>query len=582
MTARMRVSLLGTFVLLLAAALLAGSMATGKGDYDRYAGALERITWLDSQLDNAILRVHVGNEYTYDRITAILQEYLAMVPVLESHPDLGSLTTSIARKAALIERFKSFQAIFSNSSRLVVVLEDELRQSPEYQGLSNDFDPILTEILWAVVRNTVVEPASSSGAVRLALQRALDHPKYGHLAALPEWQFLRIHIDNLTRVSPQRNALFDDIRKEPVTRLIRPMSLSLDAAYESANTRSKSFQIASFILSATLLLLVIQKVSQIWRHKKELESRIEERTSQLKDANTALVREIEEKELAQKELAQAQKLEAIGQLSAGIAHEINTPTQYVGDNIRFLHESFSELLSLMGPIVGHGGNDPVSSIEDLRQQLESADFEFLMEEIPRATGESLEGIERVTGIVRALKEFAHPSKDKEPVDINRAIQSTSTVATNEWKYIANLELDLDETLPAVPCVVSEINQVVLNLIVNASHAISDAAGDSGEKGKISISTKQSGDFAEIVIQDSGTGIEPDVAERIFEPFFTTKDVGKGTGQGLAIAHNVIVEKHRGSIDVESEIGVGTIFSIQLPLTASNDTVDPGLQSANGV
>ena len=558
---------------MLAAALLAGSMATGKKDYDRYSGALERITWLDGQLDNAVLSVHVGSEHTYDRITAILQEYLAIVPVLESHPDLSSLTTAIVRKAALVERFKSFQAVYSNSSRFVIALEDELRRSPEYQHLGNDFDPILTAILWAIIRNTVVEPESDSDAVEAALQQALDHPKYEQLAVLPEWQFLRIHVDNLSRVSPQRKALFDDIRKEPVTRLIRPMSLSLDLAYESADTRSKLFQIASFVLSVTLLLLVIQNVSEIWHHKKELESRVEKRTSQLKDANTALVHEIEEKERAQKELAQAQKLEAIGQLSAGIAHEINTPTQYVGDNIRFLHESFSELLDVMGPIVGRGDNDPVASIEELRQQLESADFEFLMEEIPRAISQSLEGIERVTGIVRALKEFAHPSKEKAPVDINQAIQSTSTVATNEWKYIANLELDLDNALPAVPCVVSEINQVILNMIVNASHAISDVVGDSGEKGKISISTKQAGDFAEIVVQDSGTGMDPDVAERIFEPFFTTKDVGKGTGQGLAIAHNVIVEKHYGSIDVESEIGVGTAFLIQLPLTARNDDLE---------
>src|SRR5688572_12825209 len=255
---------------------------------------------------------------------------------------------------------------------------------------------------------------------------------------------------------------------------------------------------------------------------------------------------LEERDRLEDNLRQAQKLEAIGQLAAGIAHEINTPTQYVGDNLRFLKESFGELDSMLAHLVKLGGSPAGKLLAD-------ADFDYLKEEIPRALNQSLEGVDRVAKIVRAMKEFSHPAREKTATDLNRAIQSTITVASNEWKYVAEVDMDLDTNLPAVHCSPAEFNQVVLNIVVNAAHAIGDVVGDGARgKGKIRVKTRPEGDWAVVEISDTGCGMPPHIQQRIFDPFFTTKEVGKGTGQGLAIAHNVVVDKHGGSIKVQRD------------------------------
>ena len=290
----------------------------------------------------------------------------------------------------------------------------------------------------------------------------------------------------------------------------------------------------------------------------------------------AVKRDVTQQRALEKQLGEAQKLESIGRLAAGIAHEINTPTQYVGDNARFLQESFQDLLEVVNGIralLKTSGDEPPSaeSLNALREAIEAADVEYLAEEIPRAVEQSLEGIERVTRIVRAMKEFSHPAEDKTQLDLNRAIEGTVTVARNEWKYVAELETELDEEMGTVPCVPGDFNQVILNMIVNAAHAIADVVGESGdEKGRIRISTKRLGDWAEIRLADSGKGIAEDIRKKVFDPFFTTKEVGKGTGQGLSIAHNMVVNKHGGTIRVESEVGRGTTFIIRLPLVDPDD------------
>ena len=282
--------------------------------------------------------------------------------------------------------------------------------------------------------------------------------------------------------------------------------------------------------------------------------------------------DVTEQRMLEAQLSQANKLESIGQLAAGIAHEINTPTQYVGDNTRFLEQSFADLRPLLerADALARKVADGSAGDADARALLsaiEEADVEYLAEEIPRAIGQSLEGIERVSRIVSAMREFSHPSVDeKTPVDLNHAIESTVTVATNEWKYVAEVELDLDPELPAVPCLPGELNQVFLNMIVNAAHAIGDAVGDGGQgRGTIRVATRRDDDMVEVRIADTGAGIPPEVRSRVFDPFFTTKEVGKGTGQGLAIAHSVVTQKHGGTLTFESEVGVGTTFVVRLPL-----------------
>lgn len=293
-------------------------------------------------------------------------------------------------------------------------------------------------------------------------------------------------------------------------------------------------------------------------------------------------RDVSERKQLQAQLLQAQKLESIGQLAAGIAHEINTPMQYIGDNTRFLRDAFRDLSPVFDQLRGAPASGDSQSMAaawrtNLTELAQRADLDYLREEIPKAIEQSLEGAERVTAIVRAMKEFAHPGgAEKTAVDLNRAIQSTIAVARNEWKYVADVVTDFDPDLPTVPCLPGEINQVVLNLLVNAAHAIADVvAAGKLTKGEIHISTRLFGAWVEIRIADNGTGIAPENQNRVFDPFFSTKAVGQGTGQGLALAHAVIKEKHGGNISFETEVGRGTCFIVRLPMSdISSDAATP--------
>jgi len=267
----------------------------------------------------------------------------------------------------------------------------------------------------------------------------------------------------------------------------------------------------------------------------------------------------------ERQLAQTQKLESIGHLAAGIAHEINTPIQYIGDNGKFLEDAFKDLLRFADSKVDSSAGNSGQALPS-EQQVNDGVLSYLRGEIPKAIEQLIEGVDQVARIVRAMKEFSHPGPvEKMPVDINRAIESTILVSKNEWKYVADVTTDLDGALPPVPCIAGEFNQVILNLVVNAAHAIADVVRGTSGKGSIHISTRQNGAYAEIRVKDTGGGIPEAVRSKIFDPFFTTKPVGQGTGQGLAIAHSVIVQKHHGLITFESETGQGTTFVIKLPL-----------------
>jgi PAS domain S-box-containing protein len=288
----------------------------------------------------------------------------------------------------------------------------------------------------------------------------------------------------------------------------------------------------------------------------------------------ATIRDITERKQLENQLFQARKLESIGQLAAGIAHEINTPTQYVGDNTRFVKDSFAAVARVLEShkallAAAKTGPVPAEMLARANEILETSDLDYLTEQIPQSLTETLEGIERIGKIVRAMKEFSHPGgREKTPADLNQAIESTVTVARNEWKYVADLNLDLDPALPAVACFIGEINQAVLNLVVNAAHAIGDVVKDTpGAKGVISVGTRAEGEWAVIRVSDTGTGIPEFARPKIFEPFFTTKGVGRGTGQGLAMVYGSVVNRHGGSISFETAMGRGTTFVIRLPIKA---------------
>ncbi len=273
------------------------------------------------------------------------------------------------------------------------------------------------------------------------------------------------------------------------------------------------------------------------------------------------------------QLLMAQKLEEVGRLAAGIAHEINTPSQYVASNLEFLSESFEDVSNLFRACErllnasdkGKIDNQVVAMVLDA---FEEADWDYLHDELPRAISQAQEGINRVTKIVRAMKEFSHPGpKEKSLQDLNQIIETTVTISKNEWKYCSDVHLELQNNLPHVNCVGDQIGQVFLNMIVNAAHAITEKIGKDPEKerGDIFISTAKKGEAVEIIISDTGTGIPKDITKSIFEAFFTTKKAGCGTGQGLAIAKEIIEQNHGGTISLSSSSDEGTSFSITIPI-----------------
>jgi two-component system NtrC family sensor kinase len=286
---------------------------------------------------------------------------------------------------------------------------------------------------------------------------------------------------------------------------------------------------------------------------------------------TAVIRDITDRRRKERQVTLSQKLESIGQLAAGVAHEINTPIQYVGDNLNFLLDSWNSLFKLLAayrepahPELASGTKETLDRMFKLAAEI---DVDYLQMEIPKAIQQSLDGVKRVAEIVGAMRELSHPGGAvKAPVDLNHTINNTLVVSKNSWKYVADLTTDFDPHLGLVNCIAGDVNQVMLNLIINAADAISERLknGDT-ERGRITLSTRREEEWVEIRVSDTGTGIPEAVQSKIFDPFFTTKGVGKGTGQGLAIAHAIVVQKHQGALQFETKNGVGTTFVIRLPI-----------------
>ena len=289
----------------------------------------------------------------------------------------------------------------------------------------------------------------------------------------------------------------------------------------------------------------------------------------------------------ERERGAAQKLESVGRLAAGIAHEINTPLQYVTDNMRFLQSSLADLggvlvnyRSLESAVeTGAAVATVAAAAAAARSAAESIDLDFLMENTTPAVSEALSGLDRITAIVRSMKEFAHPdSAQKTIADLNQAIKNTLVIAHSEYKYVADVEEQFG-AIPQVRCHLGQINQVILNLIINATHAMAEAADGRDRRGTLTVRTRQVADQVEIAIGDNGGGIPEAVRDKLFDPFFTTKAVGVGTGQGLAIARDIVVNKHGGTLSFESQLGQGTTFFVRLPVNPPAETAAAGERAA---
>ncbi len=288
------------------------------------------------------------------------------------------------------------------------------------------------------------------------------------------------------------------------------------------------------------------------------------------DATPDPARDLAAQRALETRMLETDRMVAIGTLASGIAHEINTPIQFVGDSAHFLQGALVDLFGLLDAyrrlrdVAAAGGWAP-ELVAELLAEEDVVDAAYLAENCPKAVARTLDGVSRVATIVRALKEFGHPGQtEMASADLVQAIQNTVTVARNEWKYVADVVTDLDP-LPPVLCHVGSLNQVFLNLLVNAAHAIGDVVGQSGEKGTIRLGARVEDAWVHITVEDTGSGIPEAVQPRIFDPFFTTKEVGRGTGQGLAIARSIVVDKHGGRIRFDTTPGVGTTFHLHLPI-----------------
>jgi len=352
---------------------------------------------------------------------------------------------------------------------------------------------------------------------------------------------------------PQLRAIADRLRRGEVVRdeleVIRRDGSTFFAGFTITPLRNRLSQITHYVAVGADITV-----------RKEAERKREQLQEQLYS-------EMRERERISLELRLAQKLESVGRLAAGLAHEINTPIQYVGDSVAFLRSAFADLARLFDAYrILALGAQPASSVQlaDIRQLERDIDFDFIQAEMPKAFERTLEGTQRVTELVRAMKEFAHPDgSEQTPADLNHALEMTLVVARNEYKYDATVTTQLGE-IPLVTCNVGELNQVFLNLIVNAAHAIQDSHNDA-ISGRITVTTRALEKSVEVVIADNGCGIPAQNLDKIFDPFFTTKAVGRGTGQGLPIARSIVVDKHGGDLRVQSEVGVGTRFILELPI-----------------
>ena len=331
-----------------------------------------------------------------------------------------------------------------------------------------------------------------------------------------------------------------------------------------------------------------------WQHRTRagdlLQVEVNARVLRFKDcaAILAVVQDVTDRKRLELDLRHSQRLEAVGRLAAGIAHEINTPIQFVGDNLHFVQDCFANRQTVMGEYTCQleqavlAGEAPRAVLESWEKAQEAADIEYLDMEVPKALGQSLAGVQRIATIVRAMKAFAHPGQEeKAAADLNKALADTLTVARNELKYVADVETDFGD-LPPVVCHLADLNQVFLNLLINAAHAIGTVMQQTGVKGRIRVQTRTDGDQVTVSISDTGCGIPEAIRSRVFERFFTTKEVGRGTGQGLALARTIVVEKHGGSIAFEPNLPRGTTFVVSvpagLPHAASPDAVFAAAES----
>lgn len=567
MTAKLSLALFIVVATTLIAAIATGeAIAPNETEHRAYEARLAARNESDQSTARHALESRFGFSASYDELAkdardaASLRVQSRVVPGFLLASERRGLLAALSkydelaeRRALLLEHFKSENALLRNSMRYF--------PSAAAAALKRSHDLDLTSQLVELRHLTLSMALEDDGRAKQS-QAAL-------IVVLREATAGELPNDQKTAVEGMlAHAAAIGVHKTETDRLLRellalpfePARAHIEDAYEAgfARAQRQTHQLGRFISALAVLLLAL--ASHAWLRlrraavglrcaNERLEEAVAARTSELES-------EMQRRAQVEVELRQAQKLEAVGQLASGIAHEINTPIQYVGDSLYFLREAFKDVMHLAE--VGAAASADV-------------DLELLKAEVPEAFERTADGIKQVASIVKAMKTFAHNSLDKMPLDLNAAIHNTLTVARNEYKYVADVTTDLGP-VPEVICNAGGIRQVLLNLVVNAAHAIADVVAGSNARGSIRIASTLHEQVVRISVADTGGGIPEAIRERIFEPFFTTKEPGRGSGQGLAICQSLI-KQHGGKLWFETEIGAGTTFFVELPINADSRNVE---------
>lgn len=541
-----------------------------------FSVTLAELRTLDQQIPRHALEARFGFVSNYDQLASdararreLGQRALRALPTFLSTDERHDLEASLAsytkltgERERILERFKSENALLRNS---VDYFPQAVRatlatvRSPGARALIAELDA--ATLRFALKGDVGVERALRN--IALALRREAANLDSESAHSLDQ---TLMHASAIADRKTGAEAQLQAMLLLPVERARGRVESDYKRAYGRAQRVSR---FCGYVVSGSALVLLAcviyavrrqrQAAARLARANEHLESAVAARTAELEA-------EMARRARAELELRQAQKLEAVGQLASGIAHEINTPIQYVGDSVYFLRQAFTDVMRVVqayGSLAGGGAFQQDASAKKVLELADELDVATLGVEVPAAFERTLEGTRQVASIVRAMKTFAHTSLEKAPLDLNSAIRNTLIVARNEYKYVADVETELGH-IPDVTCNAGGIRQVLLNLVINAAHAIADSGASTDKRGSIRIATARRDNDVVVSIADTGVGIPEAMRERIFEPFFTTKEPGRGSGQGLAISRSIVTQ-HGGKLWFRSEVGRGTAFFIELPI-----------------
>jgi signal transduction histidine kinase len=553
---------------------------------DEFSMTVSELRTLDQQIPRHALEARFGFVSNYDQLTSdararreleqraqrALPNFLAADERQALQASLSSYAKLAGERERILERFKSENALLRNS---VDYFPQAVRgtlttlRAPGARALVAELDT--ATLRFALKGDVGVERAQRDAASALRREAANLDPE----SARSLNQTLQ-HADAIAERRTGAEALLQAMLRLPVERARAEVESRYRGAYARAQRVSR---LCGYLVSGFALML-LGCVGYAVRQQRRAAAKLARANEHLETAVAARTAELEA-EMARRarmelELRQAQKLEAVGQLASGIAHEINTPIQYVGDSVYFLRQAFTDVMGLVQAYSGLAESPAPARdarLHEAQQLAEELDVATLRVEVPAAFERTLEGTRQVASIVRAMKTFAHTSTEKAPLDLNSAIRNTLIVARNEYKYVADVETELGH-IPDVTCNAGGIRQVLLNLVINAAHAIAAAGASAENRGSIRIATARRDNDVVISIADTGVGIPEAIRERIFEPFFTTKEPGRGSGQGLAISRSIVTQ-HGGKLWFRSELGRGTAFFIELPI----QTAEPSKAAA---